>query len=99
MKIFFKIIEKISKILLKLLPLYYKKNHKFLNKNQVSNTSVILSLLKDKIQPKIIVDVGCGHGEWFFKTNKFFPNSKYILFDGNKKNEKKLSLLKITTKI
>ena len=94
MKILFKVMVKISKLLLKLIPLYYKKNHKFLNKNQVSNASVILSLLKDKIQPKIIVDVGCGHGEWFLKTNKFFLNSKYILFDGNKKNEKKLSLLK-----
>lgn len=94
MKILFKILEKVSKFLINLIPLYYKKNHKFLNKNQVSNASVVLSLLKDKIQPKIILDVGCGHGEWFLKTNKFFPNSKYILFDGNKHNEKKLSLLK-----
>ena len=62
MKILFKVLEKISKILKKLIPLYYKKNHKFLNKNQVSNAYVILSLLKDKIQPKIIIDVGCRHG-------------------------------------
>ena len=94
MNFFFKILEKFSKFLLSLIPINYKKNHKFLNKNQITNTEIVLSLLKDKINPEYILDIGCGHGEWFLKCYNFFPNSKYLLFDGNKHNENTLSLLK-----
>ena len=94
MNFFFKILQKFSKFLLSLIPINYKKNHKFLNKNQVTNTEIILSLLADKINPEYILDIGCGHGEWFLKCYNFFPNSKYLLFDGNKHNENSLSLLK-----
>lgn len=93
MNIFFRFLIKLSKLLLSLVPINYKRNHKFLNKNQVTNTSIVLSLLKEKISPKYIVDIGCGHGEWFSKCNNFFPESKYFLFDGNKLNEKHLSIL------
>jgi FkbM family methyltransferase len=94
MNFFFKILQKFSKFLLSLIPINYKKNHKFLNKNQVTNTEIVLSLLADKINPEYILDIGCGHGEWFLKCYNFFPNSKYLLFDGNKNNENSLSLLK-----
>ena len=94
MNIFFKILQKISRFLITIIPINYKKNHKFLNKNQVSNSNMILSLLADKINPEYILDIGCGHGEWFLKCNKFFPHAKYLLFDGNKLNDNKLSLLK-----
>ena len=94
MNIIFKIFQKISKYLLTLIPIKYKKNHTFLNKNQVTNSDIILSLLADKINPEYILDIGCGHGEWFLRCNKFFPNSKYLLFDGNRFNDSKLSLLK-----
>ena len=94
MKFLFKFFQKISKLFLNLIPIDFKKNHKFLNKNQVTNTSIILSLLKDKINPKYILDIGCGHGEWFLKCNNFFPNAKYLLFDANKINKKKLDILK-----
>jgi len=94
MNFFFKILQKFSKFLLFLIPLDYKKNHKFLNRNQVTNTEIILSLLADKINPEYILDIGCGHGEWFLKCINFFPNSKYLLFDGNNHNEKNLSFLK-----
>ena len=94
MNFFFKIFQKFSKFLLSLIPINYKKNHKFLNKNQVTNSEIALSLLADKINPEYILDIGCGHGEWFLKCNNFFPNSKYLLFDGNKHNENSLSLLK-----
>ena len=83
MNFFFKIFQKFSKFLLSLIPINYKKNHKFLNKNQVTNSEIALSLLADKINPEYILDIGCGHGEWFLKCNNFFPNSKYLLFDGN----------------
>ena len=94
MNFFFKILQKFSKFLLSLISINYKKNHKFLNKNQVTNTEIVLSLLADKINPEYILDIGCGHGEWFLKCYNFFPNSKYLLFDGNKNNENSLSLLK-----
>ena len=94
MNIFFKILQKISRFLITIIPINYKKNHKFLNKNQVSNSNMILSLLADKINPEYILDIGCGHGEWFLKCNKFFPHARYLLFDGNKLNDNKLSLLK-----
>ena len=94
MNFFFKFLQKLSRLFLNLIPIYYKKNHKFLNKNQVTNASIILSLLKDKINPKYILDIGCGHGEWFLKCNNFFPNAKYLLFDANKINKRKLDILK-----
>jgi len=93
MNLFFSFLQKISKFSLNLIPINYKKNHKFLNKNQVTNSSIILSLLKDKINPEYILDIGCGHGEWFLKCNKFFPHAKYLLIDGNRLNELKLSTL------
>ena len=94
MNFFFKFLQKVSRFSLKLIPINYKKNHKFQNKNQVTNSSIALSLLKDKMNPEYIFDIGCGHGEWFLKCNEFFPHAKYLLFDGNKLNDNKLSLLK-----
>ena len=58
MNIIFKIFQKISKYLLTLIPIKYKKNHTFLNKNQVTNSDIILSLLADKINPEYILDIG-----------------------------------------
>ena len=64
MNFFFKFLQKLSRLFLNLIPIYYKKNHKFLNKNQVTNASIILSLLKDKINPKYILDIGkCLNGK------------------------------------
>ncbi len=94
MNIFYKLLERISRLLIKIIPVDYKKNHKFHNKNQVTNTNSILSLLKEKINPDFILDIGCGYGEWFLKCHKFFPNSKYLLYDANKHNQSKLDNLK-----
>jgi len=91
---FYKLLERISRLLIKIIPTYYKKSHKFHNKNQVTNTNSILSLLKEKINPDLILDIGCGYGEWFSKCYNFFPNSKYLLYDANKYNEIKLYELK-----
>ena len=82
MNFLFKSFQRISKFFLKLINISYKKHHKFQNKNQVTNTDIILSLLKDKISPNYILDIGCGHGEWFLKCNNFFPilniNPKFL---------------------
>lgn len=94
MNLIYRILHKLSKFILSLIPINFKKNHKFLNKNQVTNTEIILSLLKEKFNPEYIFDIGCGHGEWFLRCIKFFPKTKYFLFDGNKLNEDKLALLK-----
>lgn len=89
----YKFLQRISRFLLKLISINYKKIHKFQNKNQVTNTELILSLLEEKITPNYILDIGCGHGEWFLKCFKFFPDSKYLLFDADINNKNKLSLL------
>jgi len=91
MNFFYKILEKISQMFLKIISSNYKSNHKFQNKNQVTNTYTILSFLKNKnIYPNLIIDVGCGHGEWFLKAKYFFKDSNYLLFDANKNNSEKL---------
>ena len=75
MNFIYKILFKFSKFLLFLISINFKKNHKFLNKNQVTNTEIILSLLKEKFNPEYIFDIGCGHGEWFLRCIKFFPKT------------------------
>ena len=95
MKFLFKNIARIGRFFINLLPLNYKLHHKFQNKYQVTNTFVALeSLNKKGFVPDIIIDIGCGYGEWFLKANKIFNNSKFYLFDADKTNEEKLSKLK-----
>ena len=95
MKFVLKNIARIGRFFINLLPLNYKLHHKFQNKHQVTNTFVALETLNKKgFVPDIIVDVGCGYGEWFLKANKIFNNSKFYLFDADKTNEEKLSKLK-----
>jgi len=95
MNFFFKFFEKISQIFLKMITINYKSKHKFQNKNQITNTQTILFFLKNKnINPNIIIDVGCGYGEWFLKANPFFKDSNFLLFDADKKNSKNLIKLK-----
>ena len=90
-----KFLEKISRYLQTLISDKYKLDHKFQNKNQITNSNLILRLLKNKsFDPEFIVDIGCGHGEWFLKSSKIFDKSFYYLFDANKNNEQKLFKLK-----
>tara|TARA_S200000501_G_C20775956_1_gene722688 strand:+ start:56 stop:811 length:756 start_codon:yes stop_codon:yes gene_type:complete len=90
-----KFLDKLGRLLKMIISNNYIFNHKFQNKNQVTNSNLILNLLKRKnFNPTFIVDVGCGHGEWTIKSLNIFPNSKYYLFDANTQNNNKLSLLK-----
>ena len=90
-----KLFEKFSRLFNNLISQKYKLNHKFQNKNQITNCELVLSLLKEKnYYPNFIFDIGCGHGQWTKKCIKFFPNSKYYLFDANNNNLEKLKLLK-----
>jgi len=90
----FKLFERLSRFFLSIIPMFYKRGHRFQNKNQVTNTLLILSLIKNKIDFNFILDIGCGHGEWFLKCNTFFPTSNYLLFDANNLNKDKLETLK-----
>jgi len=73
----------------------YKLSNKYQNKNQITNTELILSLLKTKnFIPKYIIDVGCGYGQWTKILLKFYPSSNYLLFDADKNNKNKLDILK-----
>ena len=72
----------------------HKLNHKYQNKNQIVNTNFILHSLQSKnFNPKFIVDVGCGYGEWTKKMIKYFPNSNFFLYDANEDNKEKLEKL------
>lgn len=93
MNFIFYFLQKISRLLQKFISINYKSHHKFQNKNQITDMKTILSLLRRKIYPKYIFDIGCAHGEWFLKAHKIFPESKYFLFDANSQNASKLSNL------
>ena len=94
-----KILSKFIITLQKLLPISFKINHKFQNHNQVTNLDIIITSLKNKnFEPEYIVDVGCFKGIWTNKILKFFPNSKYILFDADDKNIEYLDKLKFNHK-
>ena len=82
-----------------MLPVSFKINHKFQNRNQVTNLDIIITSLKNKnFNPDYIVDVGCFRGIWTNKLLNFFPNSKYILFDADDNNIKYLDKLKSSNK-
>ena len=94
-----KILSKFIIILKKMLPVSFKINHKFQNRNQVTNLDIIITSLKNKnFNPDYIVDVGCFRGIWTNKLLNFFPNSKYILFDADDNNIKYLDKLKSSNK-
>ena len=96
---FNKLLSKFIIFLKKILPASFKINHKFQNRNQVTNLDIIITSLKNKkFNPDYIVDVGCFRGVWTNKLLKFFPNSQYILFDADDKNIKYLDKLKSNNK-
>ena len=95
-----KTLERLSRLFKILINKDYFINHKYQNKNQVTNTDTIFTILKNKnYYPQNIFDIGCGYGEWFKKINKIFPKSKYYLFDANYENKKFLDKLSIKYKI
>lgn len=90
-----KVLERLIRLLQKLISFAHLSHHKFQNKNQITNTNLIVNLLKLKgFNPNFIVDVGCGYGEWTKKIIRIYPNSKYILFDADFNNFNKLKILK-----
>ena len=96
---FNKLLSKFIIFLKKTLPVSFKINHKFQNRNQVTNLDIIISSLKNKnFNPDYIVDVGCFRGVWTNRLLNFFPNSKYILFDADDNNIKYLDKLKSSNK-
>ena len=93
-----KFLERITRFCRYLMSDDFKGNHKYQNKNQITNRHIVLNLLKNKnFIPGNIVDVGCGYGEWTKKMNKYFPKSEFYLFDANINNEIHLQNLKRIT--
>ena len=91
-----KTIERISRFFRFFLSKDFILNHKFQNKNQVTNANFIINSLKTKnFIPRYIFDIGCGHGEWTKKLLKFYPNSNFFLFDADNTNKEKLENLRI----
>ena len=90
-----KTFERLSRLFRFFLSSSFIIDHKYQNKNQVTNSNVILELLKIKnFNPKYIVDVGCGYGQWTKKLLRIYPLSKYFLFDADSNNIKDLQILK-----
>ena len=90
-----KLFERLSRLFICLISSNYKLNHNYQNKNQITNTELILDLLKKKkFNPNFVIDIGCGYGQWTKKLLKFYPSSQYLLFDADKNNTKKLTDLK-----
>ena len=97
--IYLKLISRLIRFFKSLLTNTQLSNHKFQNKNQVTNANIILNLLKNKnFSPNYIVDVGCGYGEWTKKLLNIFPMSNFYLYDADKNNFEKLALLKENNK-
>ena len=88
----YKILIKFIIFLRNLLPLKIISNHRYLNKNQVTNLEICMFLLKQRgFYPSNILDIGCFEGLWTKKIMKIFQHSRYFLFDANKENEKFLN--------
>ena len=93
--IYSKIIARLIRFFRSLLSISQSANHKFQNKNQVTNADIIINLLKiRKFSPFFILDVGCGYGQWTKKLLKIFPSAKYLLYDADKNNSNKINILK-----
>ncbi len=89
-----KFLERVIRFCRYLMSEKYKLNHKYQNKNQITDTNFILNSLKTKgFNPQYVVDVGCGYGEWTKKMMKYFKNSNFLLFDADDSNKEKLDKL------
>jgi len=90
-----KLFERLSRFFRFFISDNYKLNNKYQNKNQITNAELILNVLKARgFNPKYIIDVGCGYGQWTKKLFKFYPSSNYLLFDADKNNKENLNNLK-----
>ena len=90
-----KLFERLSRFFRFFISDNYKLNNKYQNKNQITNAELILNVLKTRgFNPKYIIDVGCGYGQWTKKLFKFYPSSNYLLFDADKNNKENLNNLK-----
>ena len=91
----FKILIKFISFLRNLLPINSINNHKYLNKNQVTNLIVVMNSLKNRgFYPNNIFDIGCFQGLWSKQILGIFSKSNFFLFDADSQNEKSLKKLK-----
>ena len=89
-----KFLERVTRLCRFLMSEGYELNHKYQNKNQTVNTNFILKSLKSKnYNPRYIVDIGCGHGEWTKRMLKYYSKANYLLFDADEENKEKLENL------
>ena len=88
------ILIKLIAFLKKMLPLNKINNHKYLNKNQITNLDIAINSLKNRgYYPKNIYDIGCFKGIWTKKLLQIFNNSNFFLFDANSENINELQKL------
>ena len=90
-----KSLERLSRLFRHFITYDFTLNHKYQNKNQVTNSNTVLRLLKYN---KFIIDVGSGYGQWTNKLLEVYPSSKYFLFDADINNKPSLEKLKLKYK-
>ena len=94
-----KSLERLSRLFRHFITYDFTLNHKYQNKNQVTNSNTVLRLLKyNKFIPNYIIDVGSGYGQWTNKLLEVYPSSKYFLFDADINNKPSLEKLKLKYK-
>ena len=94
-KMFAKLLIKLISLLRNFIPLNSVLNHKYINKNQVTNLNVVINALKNRgFNPDNIFDIGCFRGLWSKQVLKIYKNSNYYLYDANIENEFFLNDLK-----
>lgn len=95
MNFFYKILIKISNLIISIVPQKFKISHQYQNKNQITTMNIILATLKSRgYYPDCIFDIGCAKGEWFKKAYNLFNKSNFFLFDADDSNITHLKNLK-----
>jgi FkbM family methyltransferase len=89
-----RLLIKLISFLKKLLPIHRINNHKYLNKNQVTNLKIVINSLKNRgYYPTYIYDIGCFNGQWTKQILNIYDKSNFFLFDANSENESHLNKL------
>lgn len=58
-----------------------------------------LKMIQNFFEPKRILDIGANHGQFYNQMKEIFPNSYYMLMEGNEHCERQLKSMNVDYKI
>ncbi len=58
-----------------------------------------LRIIQNFFEPKRILDIGANHGQFYNEIKEIFPNSYYLLIEGNEHCERQLRTMNVDYKI